>query len=194
MAQKQSKAVNQQKAIFLLCCRINRDPPVKTIISIRSQILLQLVVGLLYFPTEVFELAVQRVFQAGRVVVVHGFTRSQPTDGRKWRCWKKPRPSEETQQWCVRFVLPLIIENAAEAVLFVWIKWQNRCRKDEEGAEAPRQPTGEGVTWLWLSTTDRDRAADNDDRRDFFLMFNRHQWRSLQSMCVCFQILTRHSA
>lgn len=47
------------------------DPPVKTIISVRSQVLLQLVVGLLYLPAEAFQLAVQRVFQAGRVVVVH---------------------------------------------------------------------------------------------------------------------------
>ena len=50
------------------------DAPVKTFISVRCQVLLQLVVGLLDLPTEVFQLAVQRVFQAGRVVGVHYYT------------------------------------------------------------------------------------------------------------------------
>lgn len=48
--------------------------PVKALVSVRRQVLLQLVVGLLDFPTEVFQLAVQRVLQAGGVVRVHRHT------------------------------------------------------------------------------------------------------------------------
>lgn len=44
------------------------DPPVKAIISVRRQVLLQFIVGLLYFPTEILQLAIQRVLRAGRVV------------------------------------------------------------------------------------------------------------------------------
>lgn len=60
------------------------DPPVKAIISVRRQVLLQFIVGLLYFPTEVLELTIQRVLQAGRVVTAVHDPR-EPTAG-----WKRP--------------------------------------------------------------------------------------------------------
>lgn len=64
--------------IWIACKR--EDPPVKAIISVRRQVLLQFIVGLLYLPTEVFQLAVQRVLRAGRVVAaVHD--RSEPSGG-----------------------------------------------------------------------------------------------------------------
>lgn len=65
------------------CCGFNRgqvgDAPVKAIISVGRQVLLQFVVGLLYFPTEVFQLAVQGVLQAGRVVAIHDH--AEPSGG-----------------------------------------------------------------------------------------------------------------
>lgn len=48
-----------------------RRLPIKAVIAIRCQVLFELIVGLPYFPTEILELAVQRVLQAGRVVGVH---------------------------------------------------------------------------------------------------------------------------
>lgn len=42
--------------------------PVEAIVSVGRQVLLQVIVGLLDLPTEVLELAVQGVLQAGRVV------------------------------------------------------------------------------------------------------------------------------
>lgn len=56
------------------------DPPVKAIISVGRQVLLELVVGLLYFPAEVFQLAVERVFQGGREVAVHRRTTESSGD------------------------------------------------------------------------------------------------------------------
>lgn len=60
------------------------DPPVKAIISVRRQVLLQFIVGLLYFPTEVLQLAIQRVLQAGRVVAAVHDPR-EPSGGSKQR-------------------------------------------------------------------------------------------------------------
>lgn len=74
------------------------DPPVKAIISVRRQVLLQFIVGLLYLPTEVFQLAVQRVLRAGRVVAaVHD--RSEPSGGstkNNGECGETERGSHRT--------------------------------------------------------------------------------------------------
>lgn len=131
------------------------EPPVKAIISVRSQVLLQLVVGLLDLPAEVFQLAVQRVFQAGGVVVVH-------YHHRKWRWGGGERPPHSRADGD-RCVLSLrLIESAAQAVLFVSLqrkkekKSSKKKKKNEKRGRKHRGGESRGQSSAPRTETDRD--------------------------------------
>lgn len=126
------------------------DPPVKAIISVRCQVLLQLAVGLLDLPTEVFQLAVQRVLQ---IVGVH-YAERQPAEngdgeiiGRPWRAAPCSVPIVLSFNW----------KRNRSCFICVGSKRERGGEKQQKLRRGrKRRAQRMRVTWPGFSTTDRD--------------------------------------